>query len=103
MRKFKGTYIDRVYTEIFSDEKGLLLESQDGYRSFYTHQWVREHFTEIKEPVKVIFWKNLWQRKDGSYFLGCDWPDEKSAKRDYYVGETLKYIKTVKFETEIEQ
>lgn len=105
MRKFKSIHTGRVYTEIFSDEKGLFLEHQSGYRCFFKHNEIEWNLIEIKEPVKITFWKNLWQRRDGSYFFGCDWSDEKSAKRDAYdVGETtIKYIKTVKFETEIEQ
>lgn len=103
MRKFKANYTGDVFTEVFSDEKGTLLEYENGHRSFYTIAWMRGYFTEIKEPVKLVVWKNVWRRKDGSYFLGCDWPDEKSAKLDSNDScATIEYIKTVKFEHTIE-
>lgn len=104
MRKFKGIRTGSVYTEIFSDEKGILLEVE-GFRVFHSNEWVRDHLKEIKEPVKITIWKNVWQREDdGSYFFGCDWPDEQSAKRDANdICRALKHIKTVKFEEEIKQ
>jgi hypothetical protein len=103
MRKFKGIRTNTVYTEIFSDEKGSLLEAGD-IRTFYGYEFVRDWFEEVKEPVKITFWKNLWQRKDGSYFFGCDWPDEISAIRDAkdIPGSLHKFVETVKFEHIVE-
>lgn len=101
MRKFKGNNTGNIYTEIYSDERGSLLEQND-YRVWHNTKWVRDCLTEIKEPVKITVWKNVWQRRDGSYLLGCDWYDEESAKRDACeVIGAIKYIKTVKFEMEV--
>lgn len=104
MRKFEGRFSSNAYIEIFSDEKGSLLEHVCGDRVFFTREFMRDYLTEIKEPVKLTVWKNVWQRKDGLYFFGCDWPDEQSAKTDGTLFmSTNKYIKTVKFEVEFEQ
>jgi hypothetical protein len=51
--KYKGKITDTIYSVIWTDDNGALLENPNGIRVWFSNKAIKDHLEEYREPVVV--------------------------------------------------
>lgn len=78
--KYRCKNTGTVYTVVFSDERGMLIENVATVRSWWTKKEVERLFEEYREPRTAKGYANIWERPDGSIKIGLPLDTREEAE-----------------------
>ena len=95
--KCLGLNMYTVLSEIWRDDKGILVErDEDKYRYYISNEELERSYEGYKEPRKLKGWVNIYKRvKDGALIDGGVIHRTESAARGLSGSLALEYVSTI--------